>query len=440
MSTLSDRLAAHALRARHLRPGQTQKLICPACDGGSDREPSLSLTVDQDGDGATWICHRGSCGWKGGERLGDRGEGRPALPSPSPYKRYTRPEPIAKDAVDRPQWLFEAFEKRGISRPTIDHFGVYACRRSFPQIGEADALVFPYRRGGLLVNRKFRPHPQKHPMMQERDAEPTLYNVDAIVGAETVVWVEGEMDVMALHEAGFPSVVSLKDGAPAELRKESDPRRADDKRFAALDTDAGVLGKVSKFILAGDEDGPGRVLREELARRLGRHRCWTVEWPNGCKDAGEVLQRFGADAIAEALIYAQPWPIEGLQTINVGTLLDYRNAPRAPTLTTGTAASDAILRLPRRRSPDRGDRRARIGQVVLDKVCDGEGHGAARPSLHRVLARNDTLDGFCRRLRVNPEAKTVLGQREGWRNVRRRNCRRRGVPQFQAFLPDDGYD
>ena len=35
-----------------------------------------------------------------------------------------------------------------------------------------------------------------------------------------------------------------------------------------------------KIILATDNDGPGEALALELARRLGRERCWRVKWPS----------------------------------------------------------------------------------------------------------------------------------------------------------------
>ncbi|GFS41448.1 toprim domain-containing protein [Actinidia rufa] len=53
------------------------------------------------------------------------------------------------------------------------------------------------------------------------------------------------------------------------------------------------LEKTSRIILATDGDPPGQALAEELARRLGRERCWRVKWPrkndvDHFKDANEV--------------------------------------------------------------------------------------------------------------------------------------------------------
>jgi twinkle protein len=232
----------------------------------------------------------------------------------------------------------------------VDAFGCFGTLRWFPNGGEQRAVVFEYRYRGKVVNRKYRSSDKQ--MIQEKEPLPTLFNVDAIEpkegdpDPERVIWVEGEPDVMALHEAGYPEAVTLKDGAPDKLRDENDPRRAVDKRFAALETHSDLLVRVKRFVLAGDMDGPGKVLREELARRLGRHRCWLVTWPEGCKDAGDTLRLHGPNAVQDAIEAATAYPIEGMQKLSKGALLALRHMPPPPVLTTGTGASDRILKLP----------------------------------------------------------------------------------------------
>ena len=46
-----------------------------------------------------------------------------------------------------------------------------------------------------------------------KGAEKVFYNINSIVGYEYCVITEGEMDVLALHEAGIPNVVSVPNGA-----------------------------------------------------------------------------------------------------------------------------------------------------------------------------------------------------------------------------------
>lgn len=72
--TLAALLADAGLRPKRTTAAHTEKLRCPKCDGGRTHEISLSLTIDPDGCGATWRCHRGSCGWDGGGRTSVQGQ------------------------------------------------------------------------------------------------------------------------------------------------------------------------------------------------------------------------------------------------------------------------------------------------------------------------------------------------------------------------------
>ncbi len=337
-------------KLKSMRPGHQEQIRCPRCEGGKRREVSLSVKIDPDGEGATWHCWRGTCGYTGGGRTRSQ-DGRSKPAPPQEARPIVKPAEAAQ--TPRPQALYRFFDKRGISAATVEYFGCYVAPRWFPAsgdhaAGEYQAIVFPYRYRGELVNRKYRP-PHKNPQMQDRDALPTIFNIDALVDAEDdawVVWCEGEPDIMACHEAGWPFAISLKDGAPDKLRDEDDPVRQTDKRFAALETHAEDLQRFRRIILAGDNDRPGEVLREELARRLGRHRVWTVRWPEDCKDAGDVLRLHGPDRLTECLSAAEPWPIEGVQRITSGLLTRLRERPPPPVMSTGTKSTDGIMKLP----------------------------------------------------------------------------------------------
>jgi twinkle protein len=53
-------------------------------------------------------------------------------------------------------------------------------------------------------------------------------------------------------------------------------------------------------------------LEEELARRLGPERCFRVHWPEGCKDANEVLIQMGPEEVRRCVEAAKPYPLEGI--------------------------------------------------------------------------------------------------------------------------------
>lgn len=343
-ATISEFLAEHGIGAKRIPAvGQSVKLVCPRCGGGRTHEQSLSVSVDADGDGAVWRCHRGGCGWQDGGRVSN------ASYTPPRAVSYREPQPYEPVNDDRPAALYEFFAKRGIGVETVDYFGIYLTERDFKRNDEwvkVPCLVFPYWYDGRLVNRKFRGLGNKNLVEQEKEPLPTLFNIEAVTDDDVLIWVEGEPDVMALHEAGYRQIVTLKDGAPDKLRGEDDPAREGDKRFAALSTHAEKLLSIKKIVLAGDDDLPGRNLREELARRLGRHRCWTVDWPKGCKDAGDVLRLHGTGAVQACVEAARPWPIEGVIEVTGAALCEHVGKPAPATMTTGVESVDRILKLP----------------------------------------------------------------------------------------------
>jgi twinkle protein len=79
---------------------------------------------------------------------------------------------------------------------------------------------------------------------------------------------------------------------------------------------AAQLDPLKKIVLAVDQDAPGQTLEAELARRLGPERCWRVRWPEGCKDANEVLLQKGPDELSRCIAEAKPYPLEGVLRVS----------------------------------------------------------------------------------------------------------------------------
>jgi twinkle protein len=174
-----------------------------------------------------------------------------------------------------------------------------------PQIEDHnEALIFPYFRSGQLVNRKYRTIVGKH-FRLEAGCELVLYGLDDIDPDEPLAWVEGEVDKLSLEVAGFRSVVSVPNGAP--------PPNA--KNYSALlsflDADREKIEAVKRHIIAVDSDPPGQRLEAELSRRLGLEKCSRVRWPEGIKDANDVLVKHGAEELRWYIEHAEPFPIEG---------------------------------------------------------------------------------------------------------------------------------
>lgn len=228
-------------------------------------------------------------------------------------------------------------------------------------------LVWPYIDGGVEVNAKFRA--PKKVFFQRRGAPKTFCNADVlddpevIAGKQAVVITEGEPDMAtAISAGGHPWSMSVPDGAPADvdqfgrpipMKPDKEINPEDDAKFAYIVNNLTRLDRVKRFILATDDDGPGRRLRDELARRLGRVRCSTVTYPRdprvpveegfgkrAPKDLNEVLQHFGAEAVQEVLRNAKPYPVMGLYTLD-----DYQEQDELQTYPIGMPDLKDYLRL-----------------------------------------------------------------------------------------------
>lgn len=224
------------------------------------------------------------------------------------------------------------FEKRGISVETAAKYEVYTGRFD----GDAEAvapddggniLVFPFVENGRVVGEKYRAPNKK--FWQRAGGKRTFWNSDALddpalaAGRMPLVITEGEIDALTAIDCGFPLTVSVPDGAPAVADGESpedlkpiDPDREAEGKFEFLWNNRSLLKAVRRFILAVDNDKPGKRLEAELLRRLSASRCMFVTYPAGCKDLNEVRVTHGAEAVAAVLNAAKPYPVRGLYRLS----------------------------------------------------------------------------------------------------------------------------
>jgi twinkle protein len=174
-------------------------------------------------------------------------------------------------------------------------------------------LCIPYTLSGTVLFTKIR-GPEKRFWMEPKGQPLILWGLDTLGDAQgTLIITEGEFDALAWRAAGAPAVVSVPNGAVASETTEFDP--SNDKRFQYLWTLDGKLlpaiAKFRRFILSVDNDEAGHVLFRELSKRLGQDRCWYLDYPDGCKDANEVLEMYGLDGLNELRKSAKPaMPLE----------------------------------------------------------------------------------------------------------------------------------
>jgi twinkle protein len=265
------------------------KTVCPQCSPNRKKRtmPCLNVNLDK----GVWNCWH--CDWAGGLARGQWQAPQRLAP------QWRRPDYVAKSDGIPPETV-AWFAKRGITESVLRRNQIGRGVRYFPQVEEERTCVlFPYLRGNEVVNIKSRTREKFFRM--ESGCERVLYGLNDI--AERLVWVEGEMDKLSVEVAGITSCVSVPDGAPSPESKSYATK------FDFMD--APELGRAMTHVIAVDADEPGVRLKDELIRRLGREACLVVTWPDGCKDANDVLVQYGPAILRGCIDDAEPLPVEG---------------------------------------------------------------------------------------------------------------------------------
>ena len=273
-----------------LKEGSTQG-ICPLCS--SDRKPKnqKAQCASYDWERGLGTCHNCNTTFQlhTYQRKGS---------SERVYVRPDTPEQFKDVSTNVETW----FGTRGISKQTLRDLQVTEGSEFMPQTGKQENTIqFNYFMGDQLINVKYRDGRKNFKLY--KGAEKVFYNINSIVGYDTCVIVEGEMDVLALHEAGIPNAISVPNGATLN-----------NNNLDYLDNCIDYFDDKTRIILAVDQDEPGQMLQRELVRRLGAEVCYLIDF-NGNKDANDFLLEHGADALKNAIHNSRPVPLENVSTL-----------------------------------------------------------------------------------------------------------------------------
>ena len=214
-------------------------------------------------------------------------------------KVYVRPAEVEhKPPASK---VVEWFKTRGISQQTLTDLKIGEGPEYMPQTGKTENVIkFNYFMGDQLINVKYRDGRKNFKLY--KGAEKVFYNINSIIGYEYCIIVEGEMDVLALHEAGITNAISVPNGATLNSNN-----------LDYLDACIDYFDDKEKIILAVDTDEAGQALQAELVRRLGSEVCYLASFED-CKDANEYLQKYGKEKLSERISGARPVPLENVTT------------------------------------------------------------------------------------------------------------------------------
>ena len=289
------------IRGAALRMGEGQhKAVCPICSPNRKKKGERTLSLKVDVEGILYNCWH--CQSSGVITLDER---------PMPVRKEAKVAVVVKQDWDELTantiaWL----GNRGISESTAKDAKIKTAQHYISSLKkQTECVVFPYTNKSQVYAAKVRAISDKGFSCSGSPA--SFFNLDSIVEGEDLYICEGEMDALSLMEIGFKSVVSVPNGAVMKVVDgKIDPQ--DDSKFRFLWDAKDNLDAAARIIIATDSDGAGEAMAEEIARRIGKDKCWRVEWPDDCKDANDVLVNLGKDHLKKICEEVTPWPVAGL--------------------------------------------------------------------------------------------------------------------------------
>lgn len=265
---------------------------CPYCGEKTNDKETFAINLET----GQFKCLRASCGAKGNmltlAREFDFSLGTEVdeyFRRKRKYRdmsRYPRPE-VRQPAV-------EFLKARGISEAVARRYNITT------QKEHDNIIVFPfYDEDGKMQFVKYRKADfdktrDKSKEWCERDCKPILFGMDQCDSelSDTLILTEGQIDSLSVAEAGLPNAVSVPTGANG---------------FTWVPYCWDFLARFKTLIIFGDfENGHITLLDEMSGRFHGTVKHVREADYLGCKDANDILRRYGAEAIRTAIANAIP--------------------------------------------------------------------------------------------------------------------------------------
>lgn len=288
----AERFASH-MGIRTKRRGNELTLVwCPYCQGGGKDKNTFSINLDT----GLYKCLRASCSAQGnmitlardfGFSLGRDADSYYGLK----WQRFKsfdkKPENIEiRDAA------VDYLASRGISREVTERFHITSLK------DDESVLMFPFYDPDNRLqfikyrNTAFQKGQDGSKEWCEKDCRPILFGMDQCDPEnKTLIMTEGQIDSLSVVEAGYQNAVSVPTGKNG---------------FTWVPHCWDWLQGFEKLIVFGDfEHGSITLLADMKARFNGQ--VWHVrpEDYKDCKDANEILMKYGKDGIRACIENAE---------------------------------------------------------------------------------------------------------------------------------------
>jgi len=310
--SIADKLAAEGIMLSSYSVGD-HRATCPKCSHLRKKKTDQCLSVTIDQESAVWHCWHcksQSIPFQGSVRDGDVvNMANWRRKSPKPPVVYSKPD---QQAMLHEQVIVDWFLTRGISLKTLQDYKVSQVQR-YSEGSLRTVVGFNSYRDGELISVKYRRAVNEKPYgySQEKGCEQIFFGLQAITNpVAKLIICEGEIDAMSVYEATGIPALSVPAGGQESYKG------ANEKGFHFLQDQHKLIESADRVVIMSDADAAGIGLANELARRIGKDKCLRTKFPEGCKDANDVLLRHGVEKLSEIIEYAQPWPIAGVYSVS----------------------------------------------------------------------------------------------------------------------------
>jgi len=299
---------------------------CPYCRGrGRQNENSFAIDLKE----GVFKCLRDSCGVKGNmvtlSKDFDFSLGNEIDEYYKPRKEFKKVVQPKAPIVPKPSAI-TYLESRGISKETAGRYEITT------QTEHDNVLVFPFFDDkGILQFIKYR----KTDYNKETDSakewceancKPILFGMKQCEDFTTLVVTEGQMDSLSVAEAGIKNAVSVPTGS---------------KGFTWIPYCWDWLNKFHEIVIFGDHEKGHITLLDEFSKRLKVNiKHIREEDYKDCKDANEILLKYGKEQIKVCIENAVPLPMNKI--IDLSTVEDV-NIFDTKKLKTGITSLDKLL-------------------------------------------------------------------------------------------------
>lgn len=297
---------------------------CPYCHSTKDKNTfAINLKTGM------FKCMRASCGARGnmltlhkdfGFDLGN--DVREYERNAYSWRRFKTPE----ERIESTEPAIRYLAGRGISEEVIRRYEITTKK------GTDNILVFPfYNEAGELEFIKYRktdfdPEKDKNKEWCETNCRAILFGMKQCVDFQRLIITEGQIDSLSVATAGFNNAVSVPTGKNGMTWV---PHCWD------------WLKHFQEIVVFGDYERGSMTLLPDIRSRFDC-RILAVQPADyrGCKDANELLQKYGADAIRDAIKNAKP---EMLDQVKELSEISYSNDQTEEQLPTGVKDLDNLL-------------------------------------------------------------------------------------------------